>query len=193
MSVISPSDKWPESRWGITIFPLPSPTCPALHSVLHFVLLGSFRGCTCGFGTICKSVPVVSHKFKSGLTVSKEMGLSAMEVCPRSYFKDCGSHSAVTGLNANFSFRQVTSFRPSVNASTTCEWAAIVARSVHWGHPVIHFTDIAFKHDVHISSQNKHKHKHKFKHDVHISFQNKHASHEDTLVPNKWPTHSPRW
>ena len=129
----------------------PSPTCPALHSVLHFVLLRSFRGCTCGFGTICKSVPVVSHKFKSGLTVSKEMGLSAMEVCPRSYFKDCGSHSAVTGLNANFSFRQVTSFRPSVNASTTCEWAAIVARSVHWGQPVIHFTDIAFKHDVHIS------------------------------------------
>ena len=27
----------------------------------------------CGPGTICKSVPVVSHKFKSGLSVSKEI------------------------------------------------------------------------------------------------------------------------
>ena len=45
------------------------------------VRFGSFRGCTRGEAQyVCKSVPAVSHKFKSGLSVSKEMGFSAAPV-----------------------------------------------------------------------------------------------------------------
>ena len=81
MSVISPADKWPETRWSITIFQLPYICFYIQPHISVLVRFGSFRGCTRGEAQyVCKSVPAVSHKFKSGLSVSKEMGFSAAPV-----------------------------------------------------------------------------------------------------------------
>ena len=110
-----------------------------------------------------ESVPVVSHKFKSGLSVSKELdGIEcsqwgvALVLFLRwniSPIRPCtGTHTVCTGLNANFSFRQRSYFIPPGECLHLRGWmgSTIAARSLHSGWPVIHLTATAFKHGMHV-------------------------------------------
>ena len=88
---------------------------PATHFHAHLLLLGPFRGCTIvAWHNMQESVPVVSHKFKSGLSVPKEIhriecsqwGV-ALVLFLRWNISPIGPCTLCTGLNANFSFRQL--------------------------------------------------------------------------------------